>query len=316
MYLPIQHLPAPLRPLVFLLVVLLAGRVILAWLPPGRLGGHALRELPSTLAACFVLDWAASRAVSGVARYLDQRVLLGAFLPLIAAAAVVRVLTLPATFVPTPPPRLKPAKALFVLIACACAAATFVYLLGRIDEGDSPSAGSSRVYMTALIYLALPALLDHALRELEVRPEVRLLVWLTPALLLAIVPRSLIFTDDVAFTPLLFGTGVAFAVVARMRADRRAAACSAIAFGALATCIAGWPLAAAGLVGLALLGPGASMVERAAWPLACAVLFAPWARILLDSRPAGATYYSAVAVPVVLFALPALFARGWRAARA
>jgi hypothetical protein len=316
-----QHLPAPLRALAFLLIVLLIGRVVLSWLPPGRLGAHVLRELPATLAACFVLDWATSRAFSGLARTLAPPIAHRAFLPLVAVAALARWLTLPATFVPTPPPRVAPARMLLVAIPWACAAVLAVYLSGPLFEANASPNAITHATMIALTYVALPVLLEHALRELEVPAAARLMVWAAPALLLWILPNSLIYTDDVAWTPLLFGVGVAFAVVARIRADRRASAFSAIAFGAMATLAAGWPFATAGLVGLALFGPGASLLERAAWPLASALLFTPWvftpwALPLLESRPAGSTYFAAVAVPVVLFALPAFFARGWRAARA
>jgi hypothetical protein len=309
--------PAPILAVLILAALLLAGRIVLAWLPAGRLGASELRELPATLAASFVLQCAAGYAAIVLIRTLGlPRDWLRALLPAICLLGIVRWLTLPATFVPTPPPRVKPSSPFLSAIHAACAAALAIVLIGPFLEERSPSGSFANRLIASVPYLALPALLESALRELEVRASLRVLVWLVPPLLIYLVPESLVYTHDVSRTPLLFGSGVAFAAVARLRADRRALAFSAIAFGALSTLVAGWPLAAAGLVGLVIVAPGATLLERASWPLACAVVFAPLAWPLIESRPAGATYFAVVAIPVVLFALLAGCARGWRTARA
>ena len=54
--------PAPILAVLILAALLLAGRIVLAWLPAGRLGASELRELPATLAASFVLQCAAGYA--------------------------------------------------------------------------------------------------------------------------------------------------------------------------------------------------------------------------------------------------------------
>jgi hypothetical protein len=312
-----QHLPPTVRALVYVALFLLVGRVVLSWLPPGRLGGHALRDLPATLAASFVSYWALTHVASGLARLAGlPPTAFRAFLPLVAAAALLRWLTLPAAFVPTPPPRVRPASPLAVALQWLCAAAVAVYLFSPAGQAEAPPVSVAGITTSALTYLTLPALLDHALREFGTRAGPRVLAWLAPALVIWILPDSLIYTAEVVRSPVLFGAGVAFAAVARKRADRRAFAFSAIAFGALATLVAGWPLAVAGLAGLALFGPGASLLERSGWPLAVALAFAPYAWPLLSWRPGGSTYFTVVFVPVVLFTLAALSARGWRGATA
>lgn len=309
--------PAPLLALLILSALLLAGRVVLAWLPAGRLGAPGLRELPATLAASFVLYCAAVYAAMGLVRTAGlPRDWLHLLLPAIFVLGVVRWLTLPATFVPTPAPRLKPSSPLALAVQASCAAAVAIVLLGSFLDERAPSESFANRLVASIPYLALPALFEHALRELEVRASLRTSVWLGPPLLIWLVPESLVYTHDVCRTPLLFGAGVAFAFVARLRADRRALAFSAISFGALATLVAGWPLAAAGLLALAFFAPGATLLERASWPVASAILFAPLAWPLIESRPAGTTYFAVVSIPVVLFLLLACFARGWRAARA
>jgi hypothetical protein len=82
--------------LVFLptLLTLAIGRIVLAWLPPGEVGGHGLRELPATLATSLALGILVHDLLVPVLPHWTSQAVLAALLLL------ARILTLPGAMVP------------------------------------------------------------------------------------------------------------------------------------------------------------------------------------------------------------------------
>lgn len=80
-------------------LTLALGRIVLAWLPPGEVGGHGLRELPATLATSLALGIVVhDLLVPVVPNWMGQAFLAGLLL-------IARLLTLPGAMVPRHAPR-------------------------------------------------------------------------------------------------------------------------------------------------------------------------------------------------------------------
>lgn len=120
--------------LVFLptLLTLALGRIVLAWLPPGEVGGHGLRELPATLATSLALGVLVHDLLVPVLPHWISPAVLAAVL------LVARLLTLPGAMVPRHALRgeawsaLDSGLALAVLAWCGYLLCTTVALEGHV----------------------------------------------------------------------------------------------------------------------------------------------------------------------------------------
>lgn len=259
------------------------GRVTLSLLPPGRLGSHRPGELPSTLAASLLLGFVVTLVASLPAVLLGQSPLpIGTLAALALGVAVVRWITLPAAFVPSPFPSVDTPPTDAVAWRWTCALAIALGLV-RAAEALWPIQGwRALTLLQHLPLLALPALLDHALRQLDQEARPRTWVWVVPAVLVWVLPAAVVLHGALPWVAFLLGSGTAFLLVWRRNADRRALAVSALAFGA-ATCTAPavWPLGLAGLVWLVLATPGGTRAQATRWAIVSAVLLVP---VAADAR--------------------------------
>lgn len=303
--------PLPLAPrdapaaLCCLAFVALCGRVLLAWLPPGRVGGHAPAELATTWAASHLLGALALGLVERVAPALAAprgALALALFLALLAA---LRLATRPAAMVPRRAVAHERSGrgartlglvvrlgALLVAVAIASAAEPAAPAppaapsLGAACAalGLAPPA-SFAAWLGAAHYLALVPLLQEGLRASRIAPAGRVaalgLCLLAPALA-ALAPDGLALALGLT-------AGAGFAVGWLRRASLRSLALSA----------AGWSLAlqAGGLVpgvagALATLAASArpSRARAALWTLVALAL--GWL-----ARPPGPALGTVAAAP-------------------
>ena len=78
--------------------------------------------------------------------------------------------------------------------------------LARAATSMWPDRGwSALLLMQHLPYLALPALLDHALRQLDLTPEPRTWVWLLPAALIWVLPPAVVLHGALPWVAFLLG---------------------------------------------------------------------------------------------------------------
>ena len=320
--------------LLLLLQVLFVGRVALSLLPPGRVGSHRPEGLAATLAASLLVGRVVLVLGDLPHMLLGLPGLSASTLALLAVGALaVRWLTLPGAFVATPPPRVDPAGPRDVALRWLAAVAIAVGLVRAAHTYATELGTSSLPLMGSLPYLALPVLLDHALRELELPAGPRTWVWLLPALLVWLLPQETVLHAALPWIALDLGTGAAFLIVRRRRADRRALALSAIAFGAAAcSAPAAWPLGLAGLAMIVLATPSGGRARVLPWALALAVLLAPIALELraraadprvdptrippIHQPPGTLALMLALAIPLLLLALVVLLGRRATATRA
>jgi len=221
----------------------LVGRLALAWLPAGRPGGHAVGELPATLATSFVLG--------EILLYLQQRVMesFGGDLGSLGlswtgpwiALAVLRLATLPGALVPGH--RLAHQRSGDLARFLFVAAAGLLIFLTAAAYARAPVTAcfglSTGLWVLGVDSLAGAVLLVHALRDARRAPLGRALcLWL----LVLSVPYGMGLSGSAAL-------GLGFLVPWLRRAERRAAWLSALGF--LGVTVSGAPLA--GLAGLVLL---------------------------------------------------------------
>lgn len=212
------HYPWSLRPaagevlsgLLVTLGVLLAGRLVLSFLPPGDVGGHSLRELPTTLAVSLALGAplvAAIPAGNRGAAYVAGALGVG--------LAFVRWITLPAAMVPRHRVAVERTSALELVLAWCCAA--WVVLLPL-----SESPGDAGLFLAGFVFV------HHALASARRARLGRHALFALGVLIAATAPRG------AAGSPALgLAMGASFLVPWIRRADRRAGLLSACGFGSL-----------------------------------------------------------------------------------
>lgn len=186
---------------------LLFGRVLLAWLPPGEVGGHAPRALPATLAT--------SLALGGplVARLAGETAWLAAGIGL-ALALLARVLTLPGAMVPRHGVAAEPWRAWDAL-----AAGLGLLWSGLLLASPGGSSGLLGFASALLVFQALGV----ARRARAGRQALLALGAATP----------LVASEGVALRALALALGAAALVPWLRRHDRRAGALAGIGFGSL-----------------------------------------------------------------------------------
>jgi hypothetical protein len=228
------------------------GRAWLAWLPPGRPGSHAPRSLAATWGASHVLGagWLYLVSRADVAGWIPDPAHLPLTLGLPLLLLVLRLVTLPAGFVPRHEPPAQ--RATLFSRACAVAAALAVIGLPRAFGGAWPDP------MAAAGALAGLALLAHGLETARTPAWARGLALVAlgsafGALVVSIDPSG---SAAAGWTLATTAAGGAGAVAWIRRADARGLALVALA-----------PLAAGAYeVELALLPGAVSLWASAATP--------------------------------------------------
>lgn len=330
-------LPDFLQALLVLVVLAAVGRVVLALLPVGAIGGHGLGELSVTWAASHLLGMAALAFEVLVARTFGLPS--GAWLlaPW-ALIALGRAAFLPGALVPRHVPRTAPRSALALGLAVAAAGlatapwwiqrsvgaaysaegfalasnhAGLVRGLGMELGIAAPSASFAPVGVACV--LALLVLVADALAVARRAPIARALVlaWLAWLLYLA---GELVVLGDGASALLALGGGAAACVGWIRRGDRRALAIAALAFAAVVVFEpAAWRQASAALVVLVIASPRAAWKTTLAWCGAAGlvVVLAAGRRIApaLDVMATPGTTLVAFLVPALAIAASAFAMR-------
>lgn len=277
------------------LLALGLGRLALSFLPPGRLGSHALHEWPRTLAVSFLLGLLLVRSYAAVFEMSP--------VPLAIACGLLvflRLATLPGAMVPPQPQpaRTRQPAAVLLLLAAVC--------LPWLVRGE---AGSLRT-LNALAASAMVLLLDGALEEVAGRAWLRrgalfalmlALAWLPPGAGQQAMPWGALGW--------LAGTGLAAGWF--LRADRRqgALAALALAFGGDLELRANALIAAGALVILILCTAAPSR----RW-IATVSIVAYGLRLLLAQGATANAAPEGLAV-LLLPAAPALLLAVWLALR-
>jgi hypothetical protein len=322
-----MHAEPLLGALFGLALLAFAGRVLLAWLPPGEPGWHRPAELPTTWAASHLLGWIAFQTECRVARELGLSFSWPGFLLPFALLALLRLAALPGAMVPrhgVRRPRETPlSRALLAALVLGLAAVA----LEALRSGEHALASgrrelsvwrAARPFESYVLGLADPAeraalalLVLHGLSAIPVRPVAARLGALA-VLLAASTPAARAAAESHPGLALGFGAGVASGAAWFARADPRALALASLSFGAcLAAAPSGAPFGIAGLAALALaLHPNAR--KRALpWALvALLVVGLPWqlARSALELANGG---LRGLALPL---AEPARALLDWRSA--
>ncbi len=226
------------------LLALGLGRLLLSCLPPGRLGSHAIAELPRTLALSFLLGLLAVRAY---ATCFDM-----APLPLAIGCSVLvflRLSTLPGAMVPPQPrPREQPSWIGLLLLVAALAVPFLVEAdPGRLREWNAVCACAT--------LLVLDATLEEGWKRAV--PRRAALLALAVGLPFLPVPGG---TQAMAWGVIAWLAGAGLAIGWLRRADRRQGAlCAlALAFGGDLDLRENALLAAAALALLIALSPAPS----------------------------------------------------------
>jgi hypothetical protein len=242
-------------------IMLAAGRTVLAWLPPGPVGGHALRDLPVTAATSYligVVTWSAIDALPTALRI--------AACVAVSVLAVVRLATAPAAMVPRhEPPIVRASWLSHGIVFVAWVVIAWVVRAFALEErGGDPLA----VAVFAASLAAVAILVEHALDVARCPPWVRAAGVLFYALVLLVEPAPHV-RALASCAPMLFAAGALSAIAWFRRADRRALATAVIfVCGAWLVTPGGWIMAASGVLWLVIGTPSASRARVAAW---CAV---------------------------------------------
>ena len=308
----------PLLGALFGLVLLgLAGRALLAWLPPGELGGHAPGSLPHTWAASHLLGFVAFHTAAGAAAELGLRFGWVAFAGVAAALAGLRLGTLPAPMVPQHPlraPHDSPGSTAtgsarasrWAFAACLVLVPVAALASGELGwptapgelagwRANTPAEAAVLRLLRPAHLIALALLVDHGLAPLGLAPAWRRLAALAAAVPAALSPElqalaplpadqdpaagALARTAQLALT---FGAGAALAVRWFLRAEARVLALALIAFAAcLAEAPDGVALGLAGLASLALALHRPALQGLAPALLAALAVSLPWQLVRL-----------------------------------
>jgi hypothetical protein len=243
-------------------LALLAGRVVLAWLPPGLVGGHGARDLLATAGSSFLIGLVLFGAVEPLPS--PARIAVAGVLVVLA---IVRMLARPAAMVPRHEP---PMSASWSGRALVLAGWVVIAWAGREHARDAAavSGGSAAVVAFVAAAYAVAFLIEHALEVARCAPWARGVGVLSFALVLVVQPavpeRGL-----EACAALLFVAGTVSTIGWYRRADVRALAIAAILrSGAGVAAPGGWTLAAAGMLWVVIGTPAPSRVRATIW---CAV---------------------------------------------
>lgn len=194
------------------LIQLAVGRVLLSWLPPGRLGGHRPLELPATLGTSYLLGEAILALQSLLSPAWGDAQAWGWHLVPWGVLGIVRLATLPGSFVPGAEPRHEaPGKLFWGLVL-------FLVVLGGL------------LTVPPLVLAFLPVA-SHLLQQGRRAPlgRVALLIPVLWILAAGASPPSPLVRAGI-----LFGAGAGFLIPWLRRNDLRAAWLSAIFFAASA----------------------------------------------------------------------------------
>lgn len=250
------------------LLCLLLGRIVLAWLPPGEVGGHSPRELPATLATSLALGILVhDLLVPLVPSWMGQALLAGLLL-------VARVLTLPGAMVPRHAVRAEAWRTPDSLLA-----AGVVGWSGYLLCTTVPLEGHLWLALAVLVFCA--AGVARRARAGRWFALLALAVIGFPADLVEAYPSWFSYASH-EFVPLAgLGLGATALVPWLRRHDRRAGALAGLSFGALF--LHHWdPLALAGGVVLLAASRPRQRAFAGAWFGASA-----FASLLLGLGPLG-----------------------------
>lgn len=210
----------------FVVLAPFVGRIFLACLPPGSIGGHAPRELPATAAASFLIGLAWFTAIATlVPGTASTWIALGIPSALLAASIVLR----PAGLVPRHDP--VPLRAAWMTRAVVVVAVVGVSTLAACV----PDFGAD--VHVALPTLATAVLAHEALALARVQPWIRAVALLAVALGIGLVP----YPDDAHERLAALGAaGIAAGLVGWLRrGDRRGLAIAGIGLMYLVDCRSG-----------------------------------------------------------------------------
>ncbi|MFO1010681.1 MAG: hypothetical protein U1F29_11520 [Planctomycetota bacterium] len=280
-----------LQALLVLVAVAAVGRVVLALLPVGRIGGHGLGELPGTWAASHLLGMfvCGAQVLASEALRVWNPAAWAMLAPWVLVAAA-RAAFLPGALVPRHAPRTAVAgagvRALLVLAAVGAVAALGVPqgTLTAVDTCGFASC-SVDVDLTERIVRALGALNGtRGEQALHIASLLALVVFvfqglatarrspLARALALAwfawliFLARGLVGHRDATLVLLAFGAGAGASVEWFRRGDRRALAVSALAFSSAVAFAPDTWIAVSTALGVLFVGsPKASWRTAALW---------------------------------------------------
>jgi hypothetical protein len=290
--------------LAWIALVFLAGRIVLAWLPRGHVGGHAPRDLATTAAASLFLGLVIGIVIDAA----PSRFRLGCWIA-IGLLGLARLATAPAAMVPRHEPPLAPPSWLahvlrltgWILIGLACR----TFLRAQSTESPLPPA----VFVACAFAAAF--LLDHALEVARCAPWVRGAGVVTFASLLHLEP-ILPGPGFAPILPFLFAAAASSSVAWLRRGDKRALALSAAFFaGTWALDRGAWPLAVAGAAWLVAGSPPPSRLPALSFcAAALAVAFATQGHLTRESQSAPVMNPSLSGIVGVLFVL--IVAARWK----
>ncbi len=218
-----------------LVLVPLVGRIFLACLPPGSIGGHAPRELPTTAAASYLIGLAWFAAIPSLVPDA-ARAWIAFGIPSVVLAT--RIVLRPAGLVPRHEP--VPLRASSAARAAIIAAIVGVSALAAL--GLDFRAGLH----VALPTLAAAVLAHEALALARLQPWIRAAALVAIAVAIGIVPHPDAPEEQLAA---LGASAVAAGLVAWLRrGDRRALAIASIGLAYLVLCRSGVAASALALV--------------------------------------------------------------------
>ncbi len=289
-----------------IVLAVMAGRIVLAWLPRGLVGGHAPRDLATTSSASLFLGLVIGITLDSLPGAAET----GGW-TVVGLLGLVRWLTAPAAMVPRHEPPLVRAGAVahalrfagWILIGLACR----VFL----READSRTDNLLPPGVFVASAFAAAFLLDHALEVARCAPWVRGASMVTYGGLLHLEP--IVPSAGLApILPFLFTAAASTAVAWLRRGDRRALALSAIFFaGTWAHDRGAWPLAVAGAAWLVVGSPPPSRVIAATWCAATlCIAFATQGHLPRESQSAPVMNPSLSGIVGVLFIL--IVAARWK----
>jgi hypothetical protein len=288
-------------------MALLAGRIVLAWLPRGLVGSHAPRDLATTASASLFLGLVAGIAFDA----LPSQIRLGCWIGL-GVLGLLRLATAPAAMVPRHEPPL--ARQGFAAIALRITGWILIGLACReFLRASHRHAGEELLPPVVFVACAFAAafLLEHALLVARCAPWVRsagVLAYASLLLLEPIVPS----TGFVPILPFLFTAAASSAVAWLRRGDERALALSAIFFaGTWALDRGAWPLAVGGAAWIVVGSPTPSRVRALSWCAATlAVAYATQGHLPKESNPAPVANESLSGIVGLMFIL--IVAARWK----
>jgi hypothetical protein len=281
-----------------------AGRVALACLPAGEPGGHRRRELWITAAASYLLGSIAIEAEMRVLVAFGVEPSAWAMTAPWIVLAIARCSTLPGMIVPRRGVLLEPPSKLVSAVSSTSALAVCLAAWkGGAVFGSSNAevtSGPSGAVIAAASMVALLAVLGHGLERAR-RPPLERAAWIA-LLAAALACAALVapYESPSSRSVLCFGSGAAFVIPWLRRADRRAAALSAVAFGGAALFSAfGALLGAAGAAWMCA-STAASARKRVALATASAIAVcgAIWAAAALRSGSASGELSRALAIGI------------------